>query len=102
MSKYILMVNLPDDGKCDGCRQYHYRRQGGIGLLFHDIGSCGESLFPEIVNKNRPDDCPLIPVDRVMKRITTTVEPNGYFNDAAHRALDEAISILCDELGLEE
>ena len=97
MSKHILIVDLPDDAKCNCCHAMDEQPDGSMRcpILEREIVLSG-------IDWVRPSDCPLIPVDRVMKRITTTVEPNGYFNEATRRALDETIEALRDELGLEE
>ena len=54
MSKYLAIIDLPDDSKCDGCT-----------LLSEDC--CRESgHWFRGWNYDRPTDCPLIPVERVM------------------------------------
>ena len=94
MSKYIAIIDLPDDKKCFKCPHW-------IGY-----GADGCELVKQTDNGNRPTrptDCPLIPVERVMERIRSMqgerkVSGLDHWSDA----LDEAIAILHDELGVTE
>ena len=108
MSKYILVVDLPDDSKCHGCKTYrplgYYAEQmSELGMCIRRVDSAEDDTVQEIINAVRPTDCPLIPVDRVMERIRSMqgerkVSGLDHWNDA----LDDAIAILRDELGVTE
>ena len=85
MSKYIRIVDLPDDSKCEGCPDVYH----GIE---HDY--CTKN-YAHITS--RPTDCPLIPVDRVIGSV--------FHLDASVQygvSTDDVASMLRDELGVTE
>ena len=85
MSKYLAIIDLPDDSKCDGCT-----------LLSEDC--CRESgHWFRGWNYDRPTDCPLIPVERVIGSV--------FHLDASVQygvSTDDVASMLRDELGVTE
>ena len=93
MSKYIAIIDLPDDSKCDGCT-----------LLSEDC--CGETgHWFRGWNYDRPTDCPLIPVDRVIERIREkSLNPSTLVGKylPPHIAYSDIFDILQDELGVTE
>ena len=100
MSKYIAIIDLPDDSKCHGCKTYrplgYYAEQfSELGMCIRRTDSAEDDTVQEIINAVRPTDCPLIPVDRVMERLYGLCQSQG---DAGYRA----VGIVQDELGVTE
>lgn len=100
MSKYIAIIDLPDDEKCHGCKAYrplgYYAEQmSELGMCIRRIDSAEDDTVQEIINAVRPTDCPLIPVERVMDRLYGLCQSQG---DAGYRA----VGIVQDELGVTE
>ena len=104
MSKYILVVDLPDDSKCHGCKTYrplgYYAEQfSELGMCIRRTDSAEDDTVQEIINAVRPTDCPLIPVDRVMWKM-------NYLNDQENVTGSQATAwcqhVLRDELGVTE
>jgi len=99
MSKYLLVVDLPGDGECDGC-----------DLLDHAKARCKvtRTTVGTYFDGNEwhticPTDCPLVPVERVMERIRSMQgERKASGLDHWNDALDDALDILRDELGVTE
>ena len=92
MSKYIAIIDLPDDSKCDGCT-----------LLSEDC--CRETgHWFRGWNYDRPTDCPLIPVDRVMDAIESHKEIASVvaWDCGWDAGIDQAMETLRDELGVTE
>ena len=92
MSKYIAIIDLPDDGKCDKCKLLTSKR--------HKCKALNEPRWEVCLNDGssyimRPTDCPLIPVERVMERPYGLCQSQG---DAGYRA----VGIVQDELGVTE
>jgi hypothetical protein len=95
MSKYILVVDLPDDGRCKECP-----------LLDEERDWCVATDVPiDLIEWGNPKnwisnlDCPLIPVDRVMWKM-------NYLNDQENVTGSQATAwcqhVLRDELGVTE
>lgn len=99
MSKYMLVVDLPDDGRCKECPFLDEERDWCIAT---DVPiDLIEWVNP--MNWIRNLDCPLIPVDRVMERIRSMQgERKASGLDHWNDALDDALDILRDELGVTE
>ena len=99
MSKYILVVDLPDDDKCRGCPLLNEVQDWCFAMEAHiDLIEWGNPM-----NWIRNLDCPLIPVDRVMERIRSMQgERKASGLDHWNDALDEAVDILRDELEVTE
>lgn len=97
MSKHILIVDLPDDTKCDQCGAFFERE--------YDCMCNATETFPEYERGKftRPSDCPLIPVDRVMERMRVLMRemPGGGESAAYRKGVEHTAVILRDELGLE-
>ncbi len=93
MSKYILVVDLPDEVYCHGCKcldeSAEHCNASGKDLFDSVVYQFNNTIFP------RPADCPLIPVGRVMDRLYGLCQSQG---DAGYRA----VGILQDELGVTE
>ena len=93
MSKYILVVDLPGDGECDGC-----------DLLDHAKARCKvtRTTVGTYFDGNEwhticPSDCPLIPVERVIGSV--------FHLDASVQygvSTDDVASALREELGVTE
>ena len=102
MSKYIAIIDLPDDEKCHGCKAYrplgYYAEQmSELGMCIRRIDPAEDDTVQEIINAVRPSDCPLIPVDRVIGsvfRLDASVQYGVSTDDVA--------SALRDELGVTE
>ena len=104
MSKYIAIIDLPDDGKCHGCKVYrplgYYTGKGEcseLGMCIRRVDSAQDDTVSEIINAVRPTDCPLIPVDRVIGSV--------FHLDASVQygvSTDDVASMLRDELGVTE
>ena len=95
MSKYIAIIDLPDDSKCFKCPHW-------IGY-----GADGCELVKQTDNGNRPTrptDCPLIPVDRVMDAIESHKEiaSVGAWDCGWDAGIDQAMETLRGELGVTE
>lgn len=91
MSKHILIVDLPDEVYCHGCKcldeSAEHCNASGKDLFDSVVYQFNNTIFP------RPADCPLFPVDRVIERM----------HDAWERADEhEAMRVLRDELGVTE
>lgn len=87
MSKYIAIIELPDRKACNYCHALDCFEDG--------TGRCpvlDREIVRDGITWNRPADCPLIPVDRVMDRLYGLCQSQG---DAGYRA----VGILQDELG---
>ena len=89
MSKYIAIIDLPDDSKCDGCTLLSEDCCGKTGHWFRGW------------NYDRPTDCPLIPVDRVMEQLTD-IEIAMTGDDWRANPIDSVRDILRDELEVTE
>jgi len=93
VSKHILIVDLPNDRKCYGCKRLSVVNAKYV---------CAENSRPvenEAGTPVRPSDCPLIPVDRVMQRMR---KDGKSLVSAVNQGVAYAIYLLRDELGLEE
>ena len=84
MSKYIAIIDLPDDSKCFGCDKLNI-----------EFSYCRMTSLDIQKEFRRPTDCPLIPVDRVIERLYGLCQSQG---DAGYRA----VGIVQDELGVTE
>ena len=97
MSRMILIVDLPDEVYCHGCKcldeSAEHCNASGKDLFDSVVYQFNNTIFP------RPADCPLIPVDRVIERMG---EVKDYLRYEVARAREECISILRDELGVTE
>ena len=85
MSKFIAIIDLPDDSKCNGCTLLSEDCCSETGHWF-----CGWNYY-------RPTDCPLIPVERVIGSV--------FHLDASVQygvSTDDVASMLRDELGVTE
>jgi len=95
MSAHILIVDLPDDAKCNCCHAMDEQadRSMWCPLLNREITLSG-------INWIRPSDCPLIPVDRVME----TMESHKVFSLPLEYddGIDTAVWAMKMALGLEE
>ena len=109
MSKYIAIIDLPDDSKCHGCKAYrplgYYAEQfSELGMCIRRIDSAEDDTVQEIINAVRPTDCPLIPVDRVMDAIESHKEiaSDGAWDCGWDAGIDQAMETLRGELGVTE
>ena len=96
MSKYILVVDLPDDSKCEGCPALGQEIDSEGGLLNLRCEVTKRDVEEDFI-ATRPTDCPLIPVERVMDsvfRLDASVQYGVSTDDVA--------SALRDELGVTE
>ena len=96
MSKYILVIDLPDDDRCKGCpllnevQDWCYATEAHIDLI----------EWGNPMNWIRNLDCPLIPVDRVMERMRQGIIRGTPSNEEEAAVLAE--HFLRDELGVTE
>ena len=95
MSKHILVIDLPDDNKCNGCPSVFYGAWHNFCTAINPERNVKPLDWKEMSDTIRPSDCPLIPVDRVMDRLYGLCQSQG---DAGFRA----VGILRDELGVGE
>ena len=86
MSKYLMVVDLPDDDRCRCCPMNKHPDKPTCFCM---------ALLMVVDAENRPTDCPLVPVDRVMNRLYGLCQSQG---DAGYRA----VGIVQDELGVTE
>lgn len=91
MSKYILVVDLPDDSKCTGCYAFCERE-------YNDLCNCTRR-YPEYHygEFSRLSDCPLIPVERAVERVKCGIISGTPSNEG-----EAAEHFLRDELGATE
>jgi hypothetical protein len=86
MSKYMLVVDLPDDDRCRCCPMNKHPDKPTCFCM---------ALLMVVDAENRPTDCPLIPVDRVMDRLMNASNP-------WNRTFNKMLEIIRDELGVTE
>ena len=93
MSKYLLVVDLPDDDRCRGCPLLNEVQDWCFATEAHiDLIEWGNPM-----NWIRNLDCPLIPVDRVIGSV--------FHLDASVQygvSTDDVASALRDEFGVTE
>lgn len=63
MSKYILVVDLPDEDRCRGCPSFNEEQSACPEM--EELIDMNVWENPMNWNRNKNNDCPLIPVERL-------------------------------------
>jgi len=87
MSKYLMMVDLPDDSRCRGCPLFNEEQSTCPEM--EELIDMNVWENPLNWNRNKNNDCPLIPVDEMLDAIKShkVLAPGGSHDDGVATAI---------------